>query len=317
MSPSPGPRHQLFRTIPVTAWSRARRTGRRRGPTWGRSLEAWRKRDRPSGRLPPLHREKLLSPRPGGERLREDPAVGRFPRGQGWGAGVRTRRGRTGCFGPTRASGLNAGSSFAPPRSVRCPQLPLPHHPPPRPSPSPGSSSSPLSPPPARLPLPLRLSALGLSCHHRVVLPRFPFPTQPALRPSFPRHCSPFSRAIYIIYLSVFNFLPGGFLPPTRARSGAGAPRGGPGRARRRWAAACPSVPDSEVAARLDFCGGAGRGRGVKARRGGDVWDAQPWDGNAAQTDRQTHTHRRAHTPNPKARTTPKRTHFASMTQRN
>lgn len=90
--------------------------------------------------------------------------------------------------------------------------------------------SFPLGPPPARLPLPLLFSALGLSCHHRVVLPRFPFPTQLALRPPFARHRAPFSRVRCIIYLLVFNFLPGGFLPPTLARSGAGAPRGGPGR---------------------------------------------------------------------------------------
>lgn len=121
-------------------------------------------------------------------------------------------------------------------------------------------------------------------------------------------------RDVLFIYWCLISCQVGFCLPPVRA---AGPGLRGAGWAGRRWAAARPSVPDSEVAARLDFCGGAGRGRGVKARRGGDVWDAQPWDGNAAQTDRQTHTHRRAHTPNPKARTTPKRTHFASMTQRN
>lgn len=147
-------------------------------------------------------------------------------------AGGRRRRGRTGCIGLTRTPRLNVRGSFAPPRSVPRPQLRLSHHCPP--SPFPFSRllllSFPLGPPPARRPLPLRLSALGLSCHHRLALLRFPFPTQPALRRPFARHRAPFSRARCIIYLLVFNFLPGGFLPPTRARSGAGAPRGGPGR---------------------------------------------------------------------------------------
>lgn len=45
-----------------------------------------------------------------------------------------------------------------------------------------------------------------------------------------------------------------------------------------------------------------------EARRGGDVWDAQPWDGNAAQTGRHTHTHtqRRAHTK-PETKDNPKK----------
>lgn len=45
-----------------------------------------------------------------------------------------------------------------------------------------------------------------------------------------------------------------------------------------------------------------------EARRGGDVWDAQPWDGNAAQTDRQTHTHTRARThTKPETKDNPKK----------
>lgn len=195
-------------------------------------MEAWKKRNRPSGRQPPPHREKLLSPRPGGERLREDPRRRSVSRGTGLGGGwqdaarphglLRINPGvRTECWWQLSSSSVG-------------PVSPTPTSPPSAPPPFPFSRllllSFPLSPPPARLPLPLRLSALGLSCHRRVVLPRFPFPTQPALRPSLARHSAPLSRARCIIYLLVFNFLPGGFLPPTRARSGAGAPRGGPGR---------------------------------------------------------------------------------------
>lgn len=147
-------------------------------------LEPRRKRDRSSGRQPPPHREKLLPPRPrrvevAGGSL---PPLGSLGRGS---PGGRRRRGRTGCVGPTRAPGLDAGGSFAPPRSVRSPNSGFPSLSPP---PPPFFSrlllfSFPLGPPPARLPLSLRPSALGPSCHHRLVLPRSLFPTQPALLP--------------------------------------------------------------------------------------------------------------------------------------
>ncbi|XP_039234780.1 collagen alpha-2(I) chain-like [Pipra filicauda] len=151
----------MLPTTPVTAWSRARRAGRRRGPTWGRPA-ARRKRDRPAGRQDPPHREKLLSPWPGEERLREGP-LRRSPPG-GTREGGRRLRGRTGCVGPTRAPGLNVGGSFAPPRCEKSspsplssapqpasPRLPAPSSRPPRSAPlatrdPPGRGSAPAAP---------------------------------------------------------------------------------------------------------------------------------------------------------------------------
>lgn len=190
--------------------------------------------------------------------MREGPAVGRFPGGQGWGGRHRTDPG--GCTECRwRLSSSSSSSSVGP-------VSPTPTSPP-SPPPFPFSRllllPFPLGPPPARLPLPLRLSALAPSCRHRLVLPRFPFPTQPAPRSPLARHRAPFSRARCIIYLLVFNFLPGGSeLPPVRGGAGAGG-AGRPGEVAVR-ARLCPAPREQRD---LIFAGG--RGGGGVSRRGG------------------------------------------------
>lgn len=184
--------------------------------------------------------------------------------------------------------------------------------------------SSPLSLPPLPLPLLLRLLLLSSPRPTAPVLVPFcpgsllsPPPRPPALplpHPALPSCGTALAfrvRDVLFVYWCLISCQVGLCLPPLRAAGSAGPGRGGLLSARLR--------PIPRIVPGFDICGGGlggggggvgGRGGGgvSEARRGGDVWDAQPWDGNAAQTDRQTHTHAQARThTKPETKDNPKK----------